>query len=82
MVNPLDCLDLFPGRDANECADAWQSPILRQSGLTALFQFEKNVPREVTNQSKEENDEGVWDIGLALTFISDRVLRIVCGPSA
>ena len=58
MVNPLDSLDLFPGRDANECADARQGPVRCQSGLTALFQIEKNGPNEMINRSKEENDEG------------------------
>ena len=59
MLNLLDSLDLFPGRDANKCADGWQSLVPCQSGLTVSFQVEKNVSNEVINRSKEENDEGM-----------------------
>ena len=57
MLNLLDSLDLFPGRDANKGADAWPSLVPCQSGLTVSFQVE-NVSNEVMNRSKEENDEG------------------------
>jgi hypothetical protein len=43
MVNLLDSLNLFPGRDANKCAAGRRSPVVYQGGPTALFQIEKNV---------------------------------------
>jgi hypothetical protein len=55
MVNVLDSLDLFPGRDAKECAAGRRSPVLCQSGLTALFQIEKNVLEGVSNRGKEKS---------------------------
>ena len=59
MVNLLDSLNVFPGRDANKCAAGRRSPVVYQGGLTALFQIEKNVLEGVSNRGKEENDEGM-----------------------
>jgi len=56
------------------------NPTPSQSRLNALFQIEKNFSKEVSKRSREERLK-VWGRGLALPFISDRVLRTRREPS-
>jgi len=51
MVNPLDSLDLFRGREAESGADSRRCLVAHRSCLKALLQIEMGFSKKMSNDS-------------------------------